>query len=234
MTAPGGTSGTYSFQPSVGELTLWAFNRCGIRPAALTHEHMQDAHMTANLLALEWSAKTGVNLWTVDLFTTPLVQGVATYPVDPKVIAVLDLYVTIPNTGQPIDRYILPISRTEYASYSQKQQQGFPTTYWFDRLLAPTITFWPVPDGQATSFSYYGFTQIQDLEFKSGQQAAMNSYALPAFAAGLAAKLAVAWASDKVQMLKAEAMESYTIFADQNTETSNVYITPSLSGYWRT
>ena len=234
MTSPGGTSGTYSFNPSVGELTLWAWNRCGIRPTALTQEHMQDATMTANLLALEWSAKAGVNLWTVILVTTPLVQGTATYAVDPRVMAVLDLYVTIPNSGQPTDRYILPISRTEYASYSNKKQQGFSTTYWYDRLLDPAITFWPVPDGQATSFSYYGFTTIQDMSTANGQQAAMNTYALPAFAMGLAAKLAVAWAPDKAQMLKAEAMESSSIFADQNTENSSVYITPTLSSYWRT
>ena len=234
MTSPGGTSGTYSFNPSIGELTLWAWNRCGIRPTALTQEHMQDAQMTANLLALEWSAKAGVNLWTVELTTVPLVQGTATYAVPTNIIAVLDLYVTVTNGSTSTDRYILPISRTEYASYSQKIQQGFPTTYWFDRLLAPNITFWPVPDGSEASFSYYGFTQIQDMALANGQTAAMNSYALPAFAAGLAAKLAVAWAPEKVVMLKAEAMESYAIFADQNVETANTYITPTLSSYWRT
>ena len=35
------TSGTYAFNPGLGEITLYAYQLCGIRPTQLTQEHMQ-------------------------------------------------------------------------------------------------------------------------------------------------------------------------------------------------
>jgi hypothetical protein len=195
---------------------------------------MQDARMSANLLAQEWSARPGVNLWAVELITTPLVQGIATYSVNPNIIAILDLYVTVISGSSSTNRYIMPISRSEYASYAQPSQSGFPTTYWFDRLLSPSLTFWPVPDGNEASFSYYAFTQLQDMNYTSGQTPWMPTYAMRAFGLGLAHELSVSWAPEKEQMLDRLAKESYATFVDQNVETANFYISPQLSSYWRT
>jgi hypothetical protein len=74
------TSGTYAFNPSLGEMTLYAFNLCGIRNTALTQEHMESARMASNMLLGRWSSQ-GVNLWCVDLQTINLTAGVATYSV---------------------------------------------------------------------------------------------------------------------------------------------------------
>src|SRR5271165_609687 len=90
------TSGTYQFSPSIGEIGLYAWNRCGIRSAALTQEHMQDLRMAANVLLLHWSNKQ-VNLWKVELVTVPFVQGTATYSVDPSIVVILDLYISVTN-----------------------------------------------------------------------------------------------------------------------------------------
>src|SRR5690242_6137387 len=91
------TTGTYNFDPSLGELTLYAFHLCGVRPAALTQEHMASAVTAANIMQSEWAAR-GVNLWKVELVTVPLVQGTATYSVDASVIVLLDGYITV-GTG---------------------------------------------------------------------------------------------------------------------------------------
>jgi hypothetical protein len=226
------TSNSYLFNPSLGELTLYAFNLCGIRPTALLQEHMQSARMAANLLLGRWSSQ-GVNLWAVDLQTVPLVQGTTSYSVPPETIVILDAYITVGAGSTAYNRLILPISRSEYASYAQPEQQGAPTTYWFDRLLSPSITLWPVPDGSETSLSYYRLRQIQDANFTSGQNVEIPYYALEAFATGLACRLAAIWAPDKAVALKAMADEAYNIFADQNVETSSVYLTPQLGSYFR-
>ena len=149
------TSGTYAFNPALGELTIYAFNLCGLRGASLLQEHMQSARMASNMLLSRW-ANQGVNLWKVDLVTVPLVTGQSTYSVDAKTVVILDAYVTNDQTGENIDRIIMPISRTEYASYPNKEQQGFPTVFWFDRLLSPTVTLWPVPnvDNGPSTLSY--------------------------------------------------------------------------------
>jgi hypothetical protein len=140
------TSGTYTFQPSLGDVTLYAFNLVGVRPTALTQEHMQSAYMAANLVQAEWAAR-GVNLWKVEPVTQALTQGTATYSVSPSIITILDAYITVGTGSAATDRYILPISRTEYSTYANKTMQGFPTVYWLDRLQNPSVTLWPVPDG---------------------------------------------------------------------------------------
>lgn len=228
----GSLTGTYAYNPSLGDLTLQAFQMCGVRPTALTQEHMQSALMAANLMMSTWSGK-GVNLWQVTSTTVPLIQGQATYSVPANVVTMLDLYVSVASGTSTTDRYILPISRTEYASYANKSQQGFCTTYWFDRLLTPSVTFWPVPDGSAASFTYYACVQIQDSSLQSGALVDVPYYFLEAFAYGLAYRLAAIWKPEITQGLKALADEAFAIAAEQNIETSSVYISPSLQGYFK-
>lgn len=227
------TSGTYTFNPSLGELTLYAYNLVGLRNTSLVQEHMQTARMATNLLLARWSNQ-GVNLWAVDLETVPLVQGTSTYSVPSDTVMILDAYITIAQGNSNTDRIILPVSRTEYASYPNKEQQGFPTTYWFDRLLSPTITLWPVPDGgEASTLKYYRVRRLQDANYTAGQNVEIPYLWLEAFAYGLATRLAQVWSPDKVQMLKPFADEAYQIAADQNTEYVSQYISPQIQGYFR-
>lgn len=227
------TSGTYAFAPSLGELTIYAFNNIGIRPTSLLQEHMVNARMAANMMQVNWSNK-GVNLWAVDLQTVTLVQGQATYTVPSNTVVMLDAYMGIVTGSVETDRIILPISRSEYANYPNKAQQGFPTTFWFDRLIAPTVTLWPVPDGtSATYLKYYRVRQIQDVAFTSGQNAEIPYLWLEAFADGLSYRLAKTWAPTLAAGLKAIADESYAVAANQNVETAQQYITPQLNGYYR-
>jgi hypothetical protein len=227
------TSGTYTYNPALGEIVLYAYNLIGVRNTAVLQEHMAAARMAANMLLSRW-ANQGVNLWAVDLITTPLVQGTSTYPVDANTVVILDAYIeTVNGSGQPIDRLILPISRTEYASYPNKDQQGFSTTYWFDRLLSPTVTLWPVPDGTTTSFNYYRVRQLQDANLQNGQQVEIPYLWMEAFAYGLAQRLAIIWSPDKVIGLKPLADEAYAIAAAQNVEIANTFISPLISGYFR-
>jgi hypothetical protein len=228
------TSGTYTFNPSLGELTLYAYNLIGVRNTAVLQEHMEAARMASNMLLSRWSNQ-GVNLWAVDLQTVPLVEGQATYSVPSNTVVMLDAYMVIDNgNGQPIDRIILPVSRTEYASYPNKEQQGFTTTFWFDRLLSPTVTLWPVPDGNSAQYlKYYRVRQLQDSELQNGQQVEVPYLWMEAFAYGLAQRLAIIWSPDKVAIMKPLADESYQIAADQNVETAQQYISPQIAGYFR-
>lgn len=228
------TSGTYTFNPSLGELTLYAYNLVGVRNTALLQEHLEAARMATNLMLARWSNQ-GVNLWAVDLITTPLQTGVSTYPVDANTVVMLDAYVTDSSSGQNIDRIILPISRTEYASYPNKQQQGFPTVFWFDRLLSPTVTIWPVPnvDNGPQYLKYYRVRRIQDANLSGAEQVEIPYLWMEAFAYGLANRLAMVWAPEKVALLKPLADEAYDIASAQNVETAQQYISPQLAGYFR-
>ena len=224
------TSGTYAFNPSLGEIVLYAYQNIGVRPTSVLQEHMESARMATNMMLSRWSNQ-GVNLWAVDLIEVPLVEGQATYAVDSSTVMILDAYTT---TDSGIDRVIMPISRTEYASYPNKAQQGFPTSYWYDRLISPTITLWPVPDGSsATTLKYYRVRQIQDANLRNGENAEVPYRWLEAFADGLTYRLARIWAPQMAVALKGQADESYEIAAIQDVETVPTYISPMIGGYFR-
>jgi len=195
---------------------------------------MEAARMATNMMLANWSNQ-GVNLWAVDLQTVPLVQGQATYSVPSNTVVILDAYMEITQgQAQPIDRIILPISRSEYANYPNKDQQGFTTTYWFDRLLSPTVTLWPVPDGVSAQYlKYYRVRQLQDANMSGAQQVEIPYLWLEAAADGLAYRLAKIWNPQIAIGLKAAADESYSIASRQNIETADQYIKPQVAGYFR-
>ncbi len=234
MAGPTNLSGTYDFSPGLGELVLYAYNICQIRPTEITQTHMVNARMATNLMLARW-ANQGVNLWEVKLASVALVQGQATYNVPNNVMTVLDVYARIDNgSAPPIDRIMLPVSRSEYAAYSSKTSQGFPTVFWFDRLLAPTLTLWLVPDGSSAQYlQYYYVTQMQDSNLVGGKQPDIPYMWLEAFADGLAYRLAKIWKPDMAPGLKMQADESYQIAALQNIEQASQYISPDTSSYWR-
>lgn len=236
------TSNSYSFNPSLGELTLHAYNMIGVRPTAITQEHMFTARMATNLLLSNWSNR-GVNLWAVDLVTTPLIEGQTTYDVSPDTVMVLDAYISVVQDEESsIDRIILPVSRTEYASYPNKTQQGFPTVYWFDRLNQNTtpsaantaqIYLWPVPDNSTNELRYYRVKRLQDSSLGGGQTLDIPYLWMDCFAYGLAHRLSEIWAPQLSQLFEARADKSYQIAAEQNTEYAQVYVSPQIQGYFR-
>lgn len=229
------TSGTYNFNPSLGDLTLYAFNLAQVRSTELQQEHFSYARIAANMVLVDWSNR-GVNLWKVDgPVVVPLVQAQETYDVDPSTVVMLDAYAQIVGaTGLTTDRIMTPISRSEYATYPNKQQQGFPTVYWYNRQIDPTVTLWQVPDGtSATNFCYYRLVQVEDAIVPGGLTVDTPARFLKAFTDAYAHELARAWNPGAMAALKGPAEESYAIAANQDVETSNIYISPQLGRYWR-
>jgi hypothetical protein len=228
------TSGTTNFSPSIGEVTLYSFNLCQVRSTSLTQEHLNSARQAMNMMLSRWS-NMGPDLWKVDTETITLVAGQSTYPVPADTIMILDMYARTPAGTSNTDRIMMPISRTEYASYPNKAQQGFPTVFWFDRLINPTVTIWPVPDGSGapSTITYYRVTQIQDANLPGGETIDVPYRWLDAFANGLAYYLSRIWQPQLSAQLKAEADEAYQIAAAQDTENVSVFISPQIAGYFR-
>jgi hypothetical protein len=189
--------------------------------------------MAANLLNARWSGQD-VNLWAVDLQSIPLVPGNNTYSVPATTIAILDAYTTNWGTGAgQRNRIILPISRSEYASYPNPNQPGAVTVYWFNKLLAPTITFYLTPDGTNQTVNYWRVRQIQDAKLAGSVQPEVPFYFLEAYALGLAQRLAMVWNPGMAAGLKTLADESFEIAANQNTERAAFYVTPGIQTYFR-
>lgn len=225
------TSGTYNYLPSVGELGLTAFGRIGIRRTEITTTHLQSLKNAANLLLAEWSNRQP-NLWEVSLQTITLIAGTATYSVPTTTVMILDMYISYGTPTQ--DRVIFPISRTEYASYPNKAQQGFPTVFWFDRITAPTFTLFPVPDSAFSyTANYYTVRQTQDATLNGSESPEIPYRFLDAFTAGLAWKLAEVYRPEMEQQMFMRYERAWGLAATQDTEGVPLYIAPGLSGYFR-
>ncbi len=225
------TSSTYTFNPALGSLALSAFGRIQVRPTELTQRHLFDAQQESNFLLSEIS-NLQPNLWTVGLTSTALVAGTATYSVAAQTVMILDAYITY---GSPsTDRLIFPISRTEYASYPNKTEQGFPTVFWYDRLVAQTITLWQVPDSAYTyTLNYYSCRQVQDANYINGQNVELPYRFLDAFVAGLAYRLSRIYRPEQEQLRSADYKRAWDIAAGQDVENVSLYIFPGLGSYYR-
>lgn len=226
------TSNSYDFNLTNAEVVASAYALLQIRRPSLLSEHMADARIQLNLLLSSWS-NLQVNLFNVDLVTVPLIQGQTTYDVDPSTIMVLDAYLSF--NGAPLsNRLIFPISRTEYASYSNPTAQGTPSVFWYDRLLSPTITLWLVPDQtDAYTLNYYRCYQNQDANLPSGETPAIPYRWLDAMVTGLAARLSKIYAPALEDKREMDAQKAWNIAAIQDTENVGMTISPGIDGYYR-
>ena len=228
------SSGTYDFSISNGEVVLAAYERIKIFAPEILNKHMQTARRELNLLLAE-AANKQVNLWKVDLVTTPLVNAQDVYAVDPRTVMILDAWITT-NAGSAAanDLTITPVSRTEYATFSNKATPGRPTCYWFDRLIAPTITLWPVPNNATFTLSYYRCIQMQDANLAGGETPDLPYLWLDWFIAGMSHRLARVYSTMEMEkQRKLDAMEAWTIAATQNVENVPMGLKPAISQYYR-
>ena len=225
--APGG-----NFSASNVGLAVSAYSRIGIRRTSLLAEHMADAF---NEFGLMQSMLNNLqpNLWTVDLVTLPLVAGTSTYSVDPTTIMILDMYLNVTGSPDNTDRLMSPISRTEYASFPNKTQQGSPTVFWFDRNIVQTVTLWEIPDGNSPSVQYYRCVQLGDANFANGQKPNIPNRLLDCFTAELAYRLSRIWAPALEDKRKMDAAEAWKVAATQDVEnTTGFFVMPALNRYY--
>lgn len=229
------SSGTYAFNPNAGQCVILAYDRCQIRMPSLRQEHFNTAFMEQNLTMMKFS-NLQPNLWCVDLQTVTLTPGVATISIPANTVLVLDAYITT-NPGSQFgqnNRYITQLSRTEYASLSNPNTPGPPTQIWFDKLLQPTISFWPVPDNNGPyTFSYYRAVQIQDVAVAGGQTLNLPPLWMDAYVSELAWRFAMSYKPELEAQRKIQAQDAWNIAAAQNIEVVNLNIAPPLGRYYR-
>lgn len=211
-------SGSYNFAPSAGEVILNAFQRIQVRPTEVLTSHLKQATMELNLLLARMS-NLQPNLWSVDLQSLPLVDGQATYSLPAETVMITNAYVRTGTGENTTDRLIWPMSQTEYASLPNKNIEDQPNQFWFNRLISPTITFYPTPDGNGPyTCYYYRVRQVQDATLGGGGNVEVPYLWLDALAAGLAHRLARIYAPHLEQLRKADADEAWNVAANQNIE----------------
>ena len=228
------TTGTTTFNLDLNEIIEEAFERCGAE--LRTGYDMRTARRSLNLLTIEW-ANRGINLWTIEEGTIPMVQGVAQYGMPVDTIDILE-HVIRTQTGQAqTDINISRISVDTYATIPNKNAQGRPIQLWFQRLSGqatpvgtqfPTINVWPVPD-QSNFYTLvvWRLRRIQDAGNGVTTQDIPFRF-LPCMVAGLAyyLSLKIPGAAERSAMLKAMYDEAWQQAADEDREKAPLRIAP--------
>lgn len=236
------TTGTYAFNPSGGELVADSFAQIGVARTDLTATHLRNASMALGMLMVDISNRTP-NRWKYSLQTQLLTPTVATYTLTARTIAIAIAYISTTDTlGNVTDRVIGPLSATDYGSIANKANQAPPNSYWFNLVNPPTITLWPTPDtGAIYTLNMQTFIALQDVQLSNGVGVDAPFRFLEAVSAGLTWRLARRYPKEAIAArgpaaiteLKGEWLEAFNLAAQTDQETTPLYITPGLSGYYR-
>lgn len=227
------TSGSTLFNLEFTELAEEACERAGL-PEIRNGYQLRTLRRSMNLLTIEWQ-NLGINMWTIDEGSIPLVAGTATYALPADTIDLMD-HVIRTSDGVVATQSDLTISRISVSTYStipNKLNPGRPIQVWVRRLRdAPTVTLWPVPDQGSVGTPYYTFKywrlrRIQDAG--TGVNTADVQYRfLPALVAGLAYHFAVKTPElmQRVSMLKDMYDEAFAAAAGEDREKASIRFVP--------
>lgn len=133
--------------------------------------------------------------------------------------------------------YDLPVSiwnRDTYSVMNEKSRQGSPsTTYYYEKLLTPQITLWPVPDGNYNHLTIYRQRAVEDVGLLS-QELEVPQRWVEGIVNQLAARVIL-----EVDTAPKELMAAIMDLADKTlveterdeTDGSALYLQPAIRGY---
>ena len=222
------TSGTAAFNMDLTDLVEEAFERAGSEMR--TGYDLRTARRSLNIMFADW-ANRGINMWTIEQGTIPLVAGTATYDLPSDTVDLLE-FVIRTNAGATATQADLTMSRisvSTYASIPTKLSQGRPIQAWIDRQAeTPTVTLWPVPDStQPYQFVYWRLKRVQDAGGGVNTMDVPFRF-IPCMTAGLAYYLAlkVPGAVERLQILKQQYDEAWELAATEDREKASYSLVP--------
>ncbi len=228
------TSGTSGFNLDLNDIIEEAFERCGVE-VRTGYEH-RTARRSLNLLTIEW-ANRGINLWTIEQGSIPMVQGQITYALPVDTIDLLDQVIRTQSGVNQTDINISRISVSTYATIPNKNTQGRPIQVWIDRqsgateptgVAAPEIYVWPTPDqSNFYTFVYWRLRRIQDAGNGTSTQD-IPFRMLNCLVAGLAyyLSLKVPEAANRIEMLKMAYEEQWLLASSEDREKASLRLAP--------
>lgn len=221
------TSGTTAFNMDLTEIVEEAFERAG--GELRTGYDLRTASRSLNLMFSQWANK-GLNMFTYEEGSIPLVPGQSTYDLPVDTVDLLEHVIRTGagNVSTQADLTISRISVSTYATIPNKLQQARPIQVWIERLDTPRIYVWPVPDNsQPYTFVYWRLRRIQDAG------TGVNTMDMPfrfyeAMTAGLAYHLAlkIPGGMERLPILKAQYDEAWDLASTEDREKASIRFVP--------
>lgn len=221
------TSGVANFSLDLTEIVEEAFERVG--GEMRTGYDLRTARRSLNLMFADW-ANRGINMWTFEQGSIPLVAGTATYDLPADTVDLLEHVIRTGagSASTQADLTITRISVSTYATIPNKLQQARPIQVWIERLNTPRITVWPVPDdSQPYTFVYWRMKRIQNAG-EGVNTMDMPFRFIPCMVAGLAYYLAlkVPGGTERLGVLKAQYDEAWDLASSEDREKAAVRFVP--------
>jgi hypothetical protein len=221
------TSGTSSFNLDLTEIVEEAFERVGSEMR--TGYDLRTARRSMNLMFADW-ANRGLNMFTYEQGSIPLIAGQATYNLPADTVDLLEHVIRTGagSASTQADLTITRISVSTYATIPNKLQQARPIQVWIERLNTPRFTVWPVPDNtQPYVFVYWRLRRIQDAG-NGVNTMDMPFRFLPCMVAGLAYYLAlkVPGGAERLGILKQQYDEAWQLASEEDREKAAIRFVP--------
>lgn len=152
-----------------------------------------------------------------------------------QTLRIQQIYFSQPTVIGTGDRYLTPMSYTEWMQITMKNTQSTTGNYFYDEQIQPTLTLWPVSGPMALNQNYsailytaYQYSQDVTSLF---QQFDVPQRFYDALVAGLSARLALKFAPDRVPLLKQEAIEAFQNAAMTEFQEVTLRFQPDFSYY---
>ena len=220
------TSGRTTFNLDLNEIVEEAFERCGAE--LRTGYDLRTARRSLNLMTAEW-ANRGINLWTIEEGSIPLLKGVQSYDLPADTIDLLEQVIRTGTGQNQSDLSISRLSASSWGSIPNKNSEGRPNQLWINRQEAnPIINLYPRPNqDDEYTFVYWKMKRLDDAGKGLNTQDIPFRF-LPCMVAGLAyyLSLKIPGAGDRTQFLKASYEEQWTLAADEDREKADLRIAP--------
>lgn len=223
------TTGTATWTPDIQEIIEEAGERCGYE--LRSGYDFRTARRSLNLLISDWASR-GVNLWTLESGTIPLVAGTATYTLPADTVDLLEHVTRTGSGGSQQDINLTRISVSTYSTIPNKNSTGRPLQIWIERLNTPRLTLWPVPDASIPyTLVYWRLRRVQDAG-DGPNTLDMPFRFVPALIAGLAYYLAMKLPGglERVGLLKAQYDEAWDLAATEDRDRAAVRFVPRSYG----
>lgn len=222
------TSGTATFNLELTDLVEEAFERCGAE--LRTGYDLKTARRSLNLLFADW-ANRGLNMFTFEQGSIPMIAGTATYSLPADTVDLLEHQIRTGagDVATQADISMSRISVSTYATIPNKLSTGRPLQIFIERLTTtPRVTVWPVPDAATTyTLVYWRLRRIQDA---AGGATTMDVpfRFITAMTAGLAYYLAlkIPGGMERLEVLKMQYDEAWDLASAEDREKAPVRFVP--------
>lgn len=233
MTTSNSATRTFDLMEMIEE----AYEQAGVQMVQSGND-LRSAHRSLDLLTSEW-ANRGINLWTVEEASVPLVEGSSAYNLPEDTVDLIDYYIRM-NAGDSSSQRDIKLTRIGHGSYaaiSNKLSSGRPNSIFIERLRdQPIARLWPVPDGQQEYILvYYRLRRIQDAgrgQYTNTMDAPFRF--IPALVTGLAYQVAKKRSQDfnRINFLQQEYIAQLELAQAEDSSRTELRIYPDIGYRW--